>query len=259
MKIRLTLFCLAFSVIAAAQVPGYMGKRFSIGYSLNAGPSLWGPSAGNNEDGELGINLLHSVNLEYGIRNRTNFCASVQFFKTGLSNDATFTAPSYDPQSSYSENVQTDYKDPDKLPMQLHTTNISLGLKFFKRGFLAPVGKYTKLDLTIFLNNVTYDKNSFYYDGTTKVTQPIGTGTFKSTSFAIGYSLGRQHVYFNCLIVDTGVRFAVVPNYLLNEAGSQFNDNYNPPVERQFKKVVNERIFGSQLINFHIGLSFLAF
>lgn len=258
MKKLLTAALVSISCLAAAQVPGYLGKRFSIGYSVNLWPSYLHPGANSEDDGELGLNVMHSANIEYTIKNRTNFCASLQYLHTGL--DHSYTLNGYTSSSSYygPEQETFNYKPKSKLPIQQYTTGASIGFKFFKRGFFAPVGKYTKVDLTVFFNTMSYEKDAFYYD-TYKTATPIGTGNSKSTSFSLGYSIGRQRVIANRLVLDFGMRFAIVPAAVLSVLADNFNESGNTQPDDELKHYANQRLFGEQLVNFHIGLSFLAF
>ncbi len=255
----LSLFC-SLASLAQTTVPGYLGKRFSIGYSNYMSPALFQPNANSTDpDGGVGFNTVHSIDLEYSIKKRTNFCASVQFYKTGLKTKDYYYSVT-DPNSSETYESYVIYKSSDHTPIMLKTTNISLGFKFFRKGFIAPVGKYQRIDFVLMLDKVAYQRNAFYDDGA-RVASPIGTGDYDFRSFAFAYTLGRQRVIANKIILDAGIRFAICPNYLLNFIKNDVFGDYEDrlPFETALKSEVNQRLIGAQLINLHIGISFLAF
>src|SRR5687767_11325691 len=83
-KLFSLLFLIVTSLTMHSQVAGYMGKRFQAGYSLSAHPTMLFPSASSGE-GEPGINLLHSIEIDYVTKPHTSFCLAFQYGKTGLS------------------------------------------------------------------------------------------------------------------------------------------------------------------------------
>lgn len=222
MKKKVVVYLLLISCSVYSQVPGYLGKRFSIGYSNYLFPSMLNPSFNSTDSYELGLNTTHCINAEYAIRKRTNFCFSVEFFKTGFRSIGTY---------NYGSTLK-----------KLESTNVSLGFRFFRPGFIAPVGKSQKLEFLL-LSNKIYKE------------------TFESKSFAIALTFGRQHVFFNSIIVDTGFRFGVstnaVFNIIINDV-FEFNSSA-ATYDSEQKQNINERLFASQLFNFHIGIGFLAF
>ena len=85
MKLKLIVFFTIVSYGCYSQVAGYLGKRFSIGYSNYFMVAGLGPVANAPSKDELsGLNSTHCLNLEYTIQNRTNFCISFQTLKTGV-------------------------------------------------------------------------------------------------------------------------------------------------------------------------------
>ena len=263
MKHKITISILLFSVLAYAQVPGYMGKRMVVGYSNYMSPSLLYPTANSTESYELGINTTHCINVEYSIKKRTNFCFGVQFFKTGLQRETGFEYNQYDPIYGYSYYGTANYYARDKKPMELKTTNISFGFKFFNHGSIAPVGKYQKLEFLLLFDKVKYDRTAFYMGSPipeNKIIGTIGRGEYDFKSFAIALTLGKQRVLFDAITLDTGVRFGISPNAVLNFISDDMFSNYsNSTFENQLKINMNSRILTSQLVNFHIGIGFLAF
>lgn len=267
MKFRYLILFLFTAMITKAQVSGYMGKRFSIGYSNYFFIAGIGPTANASApSGEVGINTTHCVNLEYTTRSRTNFCLSLQKLTTGMT-PRVITKETYDGVSGYNT-VTYEYEPKPYTSMQISSFNVGLGFKFFQSGTLAPIGKYKKLELLILLNHLEYKKNGFtYYDYNSPYglkSAAIGTGDYQFNTFAISYTLGRSRVFLNRVVLDYGIRFGVVPAGLwavLNEDGDFFSESsYNTFIaEQHFKYDTNTRLFRYQMVNFHLGLSFLTF
>jgi hypothetical protein len=258
MKRFLSIFSQFIFLYSSAQVPGYMGKRFSLEYSNYFSPSLLNPTASVSEQGSLGLNTTHCVNAEYSIKMRTNFCLGVQFFKTGVHAGSNYTATYYD--NGYSNTNNVDYKPSSDLPMQLKTTNISLGFKFFRPGFIAPIGKYQKLEFIFLLDKVSYERSAFYLHTSPPSRINLGAGEYDFKSAAIALTFGRQRVLFNSIIIDSGFRFGVSTNAVFSFIKDDLlDDSYGLPFEDQLKTKVNQRIFAAQLFSFHLGIGFLAF
>lgn len=273
MKCKFLLFFLAFGLLSSAQVPGYMGKRFSIGYSNYFLPTGFGPGANADSPEVLstaGLNTTHCLNLEYIIKSSTNFCVSLQTAKTGM-NPGEIAVYAYDPYTNNSQYYSFKYDEKPYKPMQIRAVNLGLGFKFFQSGSLSPIGKYKKVELLFMFNHLTYKKNSFtYYDSYYSTygayrTATVGTGDYQFNTFAIAYTIGRSRVLFDKLVFDCGVRFGVTPAGIwgyVNQNGDFLNSSsssYVLAIEKDFRYHTNMRMFRYQLFNFHIGLGFLAF
>jgi len=262
------LLSISCSYSLFGQLAGYMGKRFSIGYSNYMSPAFF--SAGSNSYDGFRLNATHCINIEYVRKNKRMLCASFQFLKTGI-NNTDFYYLSSSSGSLYPEYSVAKYKASDKKPIQLTSTNFSIGFKFFRSGFIAPVGKYTKLDFILLVEKIKFQKNAFGNDPATSAPIAIGSGVYEYNSFAIALTIGRQRC-FDKIIIDTGIRFGIVPFPILKEISSEINpfDSQSPNTGarynyNQYSNTINmeedktARIMGAQLINFHIGIGFIAF
>ena len=260
MKLKniLSLLVIIYSISCFSQLSGYMGKRFTIGYSNYFFPALVGANATSKE---ISMNTTHCINVEYVIHNKINFCVGMQFFKTGvLKKSYEYKYLNNQNYYSYEATGSAIYKG-NKKPMELNTTNIMLGFKFFKSGFIAPVGKYQKLDVIVLLDKLIYSKDAFVDESRDKGSKNVtlGIGTYDYTTLSIGYTVGRQRVLFNSIILDTGVRFGISPNGIFDSTFGNLGGDYNKSFEEELKQTVNYRIMGAQLFNVHIGIGFLPF
>jgi len=264
MKIKLLIVLNFFILNTYAQIPGFMGKRFSVGYSNYLMVAGVGPSANAAEKDAYfsGINTTHCLNLEYTIRNRTNFCFTFETMKTGVSYTKVYNSYVYDNNTSTSYNVSYAYSPKPYIPMQVRTFNVGLGFKFFRRGTLAPIGKYNKLELLMLFSKLTYGNTSFALTlaGTTNQGMK-GTGDYNFSTFGVAYTTGRSRVLFNKLVIDYGLRLGLVPAGIFASDlffGSD-NGSGREDFEKSLRQQTNIRLFREQLVNFHIGLGFLAF
>lgn len=268
MKYRAFFLFLCISVSASSQVSGYLGKRLMIGYSNYLAPALYGPGANADaSSGTIGLNTTHCANLDFVIKTRTVLCLSLQKSNTGVV-PSNLTEEIYDGFNTY--NFVTYYYSPKPYkPMQLSSTNIALGFKFFQSGTIAPVGKYKKLELLFMMNKLTYSNTAFqYYDTYNSsaglTSKKIGKGVYTYKTLAIAYTMGRSRVLFDRVVLDYGLRIGVVPEPIITFVLNDFFDDGSSSsttllnVGEHYRKDVKGRLFRSQLLNLHIGLSLLA-
>jgi hypothetical protein len=261
MKTTITNLILVLGLLSAgelfAQAPGYMGKKLTLGYSNNFFVSPFGPTAAADD---AGFNTTHCFNAEYTIKSKTNLCFSFQTFETGVRMNQEFHSTTYISSTGEYQEITSSYVP--TLPMQLRTYSGGIGFKFFTSGSLAPVGKYKKLELLIMFSNLTYDRNGFrYYDPNTSKTvkTSIGTGDYNFKTFALTYTIGRQRVFFNTIVLDYGMQVGVVPVGLLATLNGAEDFVQLNGYEDVFRSDTNQRLFRYQLFNLHLGLGFLAF
>lgn len=269
MKKVLIIILFFQGLILNAQVAGYMGKRMTIGYSNYFSPSYLGRSA-NSTVRSLGLNTVNCFNMEYTIGKRTNLCVGGQFGKTGFVKEGGFTYnytyydSAYIPAEPIKDQKTIYYLPKNGLPMQMRSLNFSLGFKFFRTGYIAPVGAYTKVELILFMNHVTYDPKAFYANTARyeeeRIKTNVGPGTYNFKSLAIAATFGRQRILFDRLVLDAGIRLAVSPNMVLNYITADiFGESNTVTMEEQIRLNSNTRLFTAQIFNFHLGIGFLAF
>lgn len=249
MKKLIVFIIILISISVKAQVPGYFGKRLSFGYSNYFSPSNFSIASHTTKDHAWGLNTSHSFNSEFTIKPRTNLCIGVQFSKLGIEDH-------YEYENYYS----LVYQPASHKPMQLRTTNFSLGFKIFRSVYVAPVGKYQKIEFIFLLDEVKYNQGDFYdnISFTKNRVENIGKGKYNYRSSVFAYTIGRQRILFNSIIIDSGVRFGMSPNVMFDNIGDLFSSGA-PSFENQIRRKVNQRIFGAQMCNIHLGIGFIAF
>lgn len=261
-KILIVTF-ICFHLISSAQVAGYMGKRCVIGYENYFFIALKGPvpyNYGSKSEFSPGLNATHCLNFDYATRSRTNFCLSLQYLRTAIAYRGGSGFFSSGEDYPYPE--QSKYTGGSSNPILLSSINVGLGFKFFRSGFIAPVGRYQKIELLIMFETVKYDKNEFvkidpnssYYNDV--IPAVIGKGTYNYRNFAFTYAIGKQKILSDKFVLDYGIRMgvtpAVVPAFL-------FGSDNATTMESMLKADSQLRMFRQQLFNFRLGLGFLAF
>jgi hypothetical protein len=249
-KTQLLLFSLLASLTSMAQVAGYLGKRFSVGYSNYFSPRF--PEAGRmpvfKQDGKLSarqvLNSTHCLDMDYILGSRVSLCLSGQFSKMDLVKHGRIFRPAnnlYLPLGS----------------MELNTTNFSLGFKFFKKHYLNPLGRYRKVELILMRNKVVMKESSSY--------SLVDEG-FKFSSFAFAYTMGKQRVFFDKLILDCGIRIGINYSYVYSNINPleimldfETRSSEENIMQSKLREQANARTWGAQFVNAHIGLRFLAF
>ena len=266
----LVILCLSLLTNSFAQIAGYMGKRAVISYSnyFMFAPKGSGPFIANPK-GELSptINNTHCLNFEYVYNQRRMVCLAGQFMLSGLPYDngnrsafgnifTTITDTPYPPSHRY----VGDYSK----PARLRSLNFAIGLKTFRSGFVPPVGRYRKMEVLFMFEKVKYDYKNFAVQDPTSYNYPYtyiksdyGLGEYSYFNMAFAYSFGYERVLNEKIILDYGIRFAATPQ--LNIISITASDEFASSPESYYKHEANMRMLRQQLINFHIGIGFLAF
>lgn len=251
------IIALLFCLNTSAQVAGYMGKRFSIGYSNDFFPRL--PDAANqNFSRTHAFNTTHCVDIDYTLNHSASICGSFQyanmdFFKGGLDYTITYN----------NDGNHVYYLPADEQPMQLISKGISIGFKFLRRNYINPYGKYVKIDFVVDLNKIVMDKDAFYakgyyYPAYDYKKQTVFDGVDKFKNLMIFYSFGKQRIIANRLVLDYGLRLGLNTNIVLS-AIDFIDGGSGDYVESELKKQANMRILQANLLKIHLGLRFLAF
>lgn len=234
-----------------SQVPGYLGKRTTFVFSVAAHPAIGEMNsvfATGNPNEDISLNATYAIEYNYLVKPKGAFCLTFNYSHLGLNFEDNYS-------NTYS------YSGSKAFPAYQNLKGLSLGYKFFSRNKIAPLGTYLKLEGIFVYNTLKYYTDGAYemaqesyFDGWGTsyryVKKPLNLKDGKVDSFGGGLSmaLGRQRIFNDILVLDFGVRFAMV---LAPDGYS--NSGY-----------VNEfhtfsRTFFNQFINFRLGIGFLAF
>lgn len=251
MKKIIIYLLIFYSIALPAQVAGYMGKRATLVYSFGLHPAsavITNFFGTQNPNQEFSLNTTHIIEFNYMVKPKGAVSFVFDYSHLGLGIEDT-----YDNRFSYSGS--------NAYPAILHLKAFCLGYKFFSRNRIAPLGSYMKWEGVFVYNTMKYDTKGAFETvqeqvnngwGTTTVTKknPVTDPPGKVNSFGggISMSLGRQKIFFDKIVFDMGVRFAFVlapDGYSITAYAQQFP--------------TFSRTFFNQLVNFKIGLGFLAF
>lgn len=185
MKYLLSIFFLLFfTQQTEAQVPGYQGKRFYVGYELIPHYILKAVGIKTyNTNGEVEgqYQFSNAVNINYVIARNKILTVDFNYRKSGFAD------------SEYDSQTQLYYDD------FFRTTNKMLGLgikrmNYIKKGYIAPVGNF-------------FEFKAFWINSTV-----VGHGTLENVSntptstkqsfndFGIGLYWGMQTIWFDRLV-----------------------------------------------------------
>ncbi len=252
------LVLLQFNIAAQDLSPGYMGKHAIVSYSNYFFPAFIGPSKDKTyiSGYKTTLNSAHCLNLEYILGKNKSIQFSVQRINTGI--DYSYGIDIY----------QYDSKVTAGKPANLKSYNFGLGLKFYGFGKFAPVGVYSKIELLYMHYIVTYNKNAYHYTEaifypTTTYIEHIGLGKgeYQYNTVAAAYTLGKQRILFDKLVLDYGIRFGVTPDLFRTFFSSLTDETEidDTKIDQVFWRESEFRLLRQQTFNFHLGIGFLAF
>jgi hypothetical protein len=261
-----------------AQTPGYMGKRMVIGYGFHFSPAFFGSNGqgatiigktgGHASDGELAFNSLHEGYLEYALSKRFLLGFSTKFYKTTYDNHKELSAM-FNVQDSYGYNTTIYYNaSPDGL-YHIKGQNYALYGKLFKRGFLAPWGKYMMFGVNIKRYTCSYDPAEmklspagYGYSDNASFTD-FGPREQSFTSFDILFGYGRSRILYNRIVLDYGFNLNLIAT--LNTAFDSLSDDdalfssNNPTNNTYIESTAPWRIRGVNRFNAFLRVGVLLF
>lgn len=229
--------CLVFFisfVFSFGQAPGYMGKRFTVGYSNMLCPNFL------NFAFDYKLNravLTHALNVNCVISKQREICFSVRYSNRKI------RTSSFDPAGGYNE--IPDFE-------KLSTTEFALGFRRFNKSKFAPLGAYSKWDGQFMMSKMKY-KDYLDYVSTGSFTSTLQTfqgGSFDLRGLGFSYSRGRQRVFSHKYVVDFGIRGTLMVIYYSNS-----KDNH----EGNLSSDVSGSLNLNPIFNAYIGIGFLAF
>jgi hypothetical protein len=272
MRIKFSFLFITLASILNAQISGYMGKRFVVGYSTYFMPVFRGPGAFSSaaaDENSPTINNAHCLNLEYVYKTNKMICVSAQYILTGLAYDngktnATIAADFFNSPRELPYPQSHVYLGGYSKPASLSSINFDIGYKKFRRGYLAPVGKYIKYDFVFLMETLKYDYQKFGAIDPSSSSYPptyiqsdLGTGHYSFKTIAIACTFGNEKVLNDKITLDYGIRFAYSPS--LNIITLTNGDSNSASIYNYFRRSCNLRMAREQLINIHLGIGFLAF
>ncbi|MCY7410240.1 MAG: hypothetical protein LH473_08200 [Chitinophagales bacterium] len=230
-----------------AQAPGYMGRKLSISYTPAFFISLQ-PKLKENGDYKthVGLNFRNDVTIDYVISKSVALGGSLKYCSTKL-NDVFFYKYAWDFERSQAFTGDVN----------MHGPAFSVYIKkysFRKKGFIAPVGFYTKWEFIYGKMKINSGKLLTPQDSNYNYVSDISEiSSFESQSFyGLIFSYGRQNFINDRIFINTASSFGIT-----NMGISENVANRNIGDIGNLQRDVKSRISGYLLFNFNIGLGFL--
>ncbi len=278
MRVVIVIFIFSFSLnLFSQKAPGYMGKRFVLGYGFTFSPvtlgtnengnTLIGHSAGHTNKGWLAFNTFHEGYLEYALKTRIMIGASVKFYKTIFDNYSTIkvnNAVIYNPTTGTSFYSYALENNPQEY-YEITGINYCLYFKFYHDRYVAPWGGY-------FFTGITINTSACFYDPKIMRLKMDNNGSYTPlylTNFGeqgqftarpdVVFGFGKSRILFNRFTIDYGCSaqlFALFSSFWDAIEKDPFslttpsNDNY-------IQVTTPGRIRGANRLNAYIKLGIL--
>lgn len=242
------LFCafFAFSLLCAkkisAQAPGYMGKRFSVGYDLFLINNLRNQNYSGNE-GPLSFTLNHRFLVDYIVSRRVSLGLGYAMSRNRVS----------------IWQVQDDryYYEYDKYTYTLFNTKdiafYTTVSRYRKPGAIISVGPYVRWGLHLIMASL--DK----IEGVGSI-PTIDSHTYKSP--ALSFEIGTQRMLFKSAFIRYGLRLTYVSGGDIGDAIKSSDKHYavySATLEADYKQAAFTRLQQQYGINLFIGIGGLLF
>ena len=268
---QITIF-LFLSFAYSAQVPGYFGKRFVLGYGANISPALINGNAhnktilgyiknnqtqkaGSAKTGSFAFNYTHDVYLEYVLSTRFMCGFSGKFYNTTYDNTLNTT---------YSQNASLKTDQEVQGYYSISGKSIALYGKLYNKHYVAPWGKYIIFGPVINLYKTSYDSTIMYQTQTSYNTNKISNvsdygelnQSFTGFNIIIGYGCSR--IIRNRIIIDYGINaqlfsmISLISDYQTIASNGISHETY-------ISKTSGIRIRGLNRFNAFIKVGFLIF
>jgi hypothetical protein len=215
-KILIPLLLL-LGLVAKAQMPGYMGKRFVAGVDVAMGP-VFNIIGQNPFNYDIMFGYAPTVFIDYSINRRNSWGFMYQF--------STY---------KFTHRYNSVYNDPDlwnvnpfdplppvykKAHMSYMSNTFALSWKRYRTQLAAPMGRYTNFDFGVsILSASDIDGVIPREDGIAK------KGTYyTNVQPYLAFGFGNQRVLFNTLAVKTHFGFGFYPLLLFKGNSQYIND-----------------------------------
>lgn len=255
------IFVILYNLQTFAQVPGYQGKRLSIEYNNYFFPSFIMPNAKGdyNSDDALRfkkklftLNTRNKISLDYVLSRRTSIGGGFEFFRSRFIFFEKFECESTEGEVL----VSSDYPA-GNVAARIFNVHYTI----FKRKLLAPLGYYTQFEFGVISYKSSYDENallkdvqnSYYYD-IPEIPSFRNRSTYNASY--LGITLGKKRVFFDKLIVNSGIQFAYVIDS--KPFGDVFFIDSRKVSEKIYlQRMGKNRISSSMMLNFQLGVGLL--
>ncbi|MEM6628628.1 MAG: hypothetical protein AAF694_03105 [Bacteroidota bacterium] len=204
-----------------AQIPGYEGKRALIDLSVDLSPAI--RIASRRDLPPYIFNVQALLEAEYTMNRKLSLGGHIQPLLAGVNYEV------------------------DNFEGRAQIRGMGIGLSarlysFQRKGNIAPLGPYKKLEIFYVTYWMTDEDERFYQDGRTWLGRYHDLG--------VGLTLGDRRMLGDGLSIHYGIRFATIFGTL---------DGSRKPERAYLKDIATDRLQGYFFTNFHIGMGILIF
>jgi len=250
-----------FSSTAIAQISGYMGKRFSVGYGgdigyamfsrNSSGSSLFGTSDMDFPEKLFSFNYKHQAQMELVLSNRhvlgIQGCFGTTQFKALKSSDTYMSTTMYDGHQ-YTGSPSKD------IYAKMKILTVGMYLKKFNSN-TAPIGKYWSYKLAVLRYAADLTETVFPLDFPKRL---LPAPDIYHTSAVFSIAQGTSRIYWKRLLVDTNFEFGL-PFVYPGFGNLDSYDSSSVTYEKTITQRMNTRLWGNFLFNVNVNVSLLAF
>lgn len=210
--------------IARAQVPGFLGKTFTltagnhVGYSLGAPAKVGSTNAGIDKRFFLGADYVVGRKWTMGIEYQRLNTALLLSFDNTVENATRAEEYTY--------------------ALKANTFKFSFTRFGSKSNFIAPVGRYFTVGL-LMINYTISDEKGYMFTA--------GRDLFEGHNIGVSFDVGKRRVFYKQLVVDYGIQAALV----LPKGGSE------SALQNELAKGGADRLLTAHLVTFKLGLGWL--
>lgn len=244
MRAALVMAGLLLGQMAWAQAPGYMGKRLLITGEASFLNALFSPNHAMQKGlSSFAFNMRGTIDVDYVVARNGSI---------GLTFDLIFSGMEYEWNATRFATLLVPDISASFDHAQLRGYGYGINYKVFRnpaRGGIAPIGGYVKFDAMLL------DIRIRPYDRKAGIAH-----TYEERIFTpmVSITLGRQRIMFNHLVVRSGVQLGVVaagivPFFELLDGNLAHQDQ-----RRDVSANAEARLFRYYLINFNVGIGFIA-
>lgn len=233
------LFLFAGINYAAAQVPGYQGKRFTVGY--NASSFFYVIDIFDNPLSDIldntRISYKTELNVNYAVSRKA--CMGFSYYFAKQHGNADYI-------SDQNGNV---YKPKEGI-VDYRLNIYELHIQFFRKNFIAPTGLYHQFSIGLVKYTLPEDSVVFYAsNGTFSLEKPLDP----FTGFKLGYCIGKTNPIGHNFYINTafGVNFF--------QGGDTAKIRTNVTERNYLLYTLNRNLRSHNCLEVKIGLGWIAF
>lgn len=241
---RWSAFILLFlTQFSFGQAPGYMGRKLLITTEVSFFNAFFNPNHNFNEGWrKFGFNLRSTTDIDYVVARNGSVGVTFDVLATGMKYH--WNSDQYD---------QLLIPDIDRKFEHSYITGYGYGInyKMFRnpsRGGIAPIGSYVKFDIMLL------DVRLRPYNLTT------GTAHSYSDRFftpAFSFTLGQQRIFWNFLILRTGIQLGFVPMGISPYLQDMGDGIVRGTQQQDLRAHAESRLLTYYLLNINFGVGFL--